>query len=139
MAQRVEADHSPLAIRHSPSTTARLLPLLLVLFAGSGAAALVYEIVWYQLLELAIGSTSISLGVLLAPFMGGLCIGSLALPRLLPFGGSHARHPLLVYAAIEVLIALFALAGLVFIPLIGGAYLTGPQAGFIGMLLRALV
>ena len=56
----------------------RHLPLLLLLFAGSGCSALIYETVWYQLLQLAIGSTSVSLGFLLATFMGGLCIGSLA-------------------------------------------------------------
>jgi spermidine synthase len=116
-----------------------LLPLIAFLFAGSGTAALIYEIVWYQLLQLAIGSTAISLGVLLATFMGGLSLGSLALPRVFPFDGVKARHPLALYAAIEVLIAAFGLIALLLIPLIGGAYLTGPQAGFIGMLLRALV
>ena len=35
----------------------RFLPLLLLLFAGSGCSALIYEIVWYQLLQLVIGST----------------------------------------------------------------------------------
>ena len=60
----------------------RHLPLLLLLFAGSGCSALIYEIVWYQLLQLVIGSTAVSLGVLLATFMGGLCLGSLLLPRL---------------------------------------------------------
>ena len=60
----------------------RFLPLLLVLFAGSGCSALIYEIVWYQMLQLALGSTAISLGVLLATFMGGLCLGSIGLPRL---------------------------------------------------------
>src|ERR1017187_2496379 len=34
----------------------RHLPLLLVLFAGSGCSALIYEIVWYQLLQLVIGA-----------------------------------------------------------------------------------
>src|SRR3990172_13304130 len=51
----------------------RSLPWLLLLFAGSGCSALIYEIVWFQLLQLAIGSTTVSLGVLLATFMGGLC------------------------------------------------------------------
>ena len=41
------------------SESSRYLPLLLLLFAGSGCAALIYEIVWYQMLQLAIGSTSI--------------------------------------------------------------------------------
>jgi spermidine synthase len=59
---------------------ARAFPFVLVLFCASGGAALIYEIVWYQLLQIAIGSTAISLGVLLASFMGGLCLGSLACP-----------------------------------------------------------
>ena len=68
----------------------RHLPLLLLLFAGSGCSALIYEIVWYQLLQLVIGSSAVSLGVLLATFMGGLCLGSLLLPRLKAAG----QHPL---------------------------------------------
>ena len=33
---------------------------LLVLFVGSGCAALIYEVVWLQLLQLVIGSTAVS-------------------------------------------------------------------------------
>src|SRR5258706_1473365 len=110
-----------------------LLPLVTLLFAGSGASALIYEIIWYQLLKLAIGSTAVSLGVLLATFMGGLCIGSLALPRIL-----KGLHPLRTYAAIEFFIGVLGLVELVLIPLVGQAYLTGPQAGFAGMLLRGV-
>jgi hypothetical protein len=40
----------------------RLLPLLLALFIGSGCAALIYEVVWLQLLQLVIGSSAVSLG-----------------------------------------------------------------------------
>src|SRR5258705_3907364 len=111
-----------------------LLPLVALLFAGSGCSALIYEIVWYQLLQLAIGSTSVSLGVLLATFMGGLCIGSLALPRILPI--TRGLHPLLIYAGIEGLIAAFGVLELVLIPVIGTAYLAGPQFGLAGMLWR---
>ena len=57
-----------------------LVPWLL-LFAGSGCAALIYEIVWFQLLQFVIGSSAVSLGLLLAAYMGGLCVGSAALPR----------------------------------------------------------
>ena len=60
----------------------RLLPALLLLFVGSGCAALIYEVVWFQLLELVIGSSAVSIGVLLGTFMGGMCLGSLLLPRL---------------------------------------------------------
>src|SRR6478735_705481 len=59
-----------------------LLPLILLLFFASGCAALIYEVVWYQLLALAIGASAISLGILLATFMGGLCLGSYFLPKL---------------------------------------------------------
>jgi spermidine synthase len=37
------------------------LPLLLLLFVGSGCAALIYEVVWLQLLQLSIGSSAVSL------------------------------------------------------------------------------
>ena len=59
------------------TSDSRYLPLLLLLFAGSGCAGLIYEIVWYQLLQLVIGSTAISLGVLLATFMGGFASAAL--------------------------------------------------------------
>ena len=63
-------------------TARRVLPALLLLFVGSGCAALIYEIVWFQLLQLVIGSSAVSLGVLLGTFMGGMCLGSLFLPRV---------------------------------------------------------
>jgi len=51
--------------RPGAAVSAAFLPVILVLFLGSGCAALIYEIVWFQLLELVIGSSAISLGVLL--------------------------------------------------------------------------
>jgi hypothetical protein len=80
-----------------PVSARRLLPAILLLFVGSGCAALIYEVVWFQLLELVIGSSAVSMGVLLGTFMGGMCLGSLVLPRLLPTD----RHPLRVYAMLE--------------------------------------
>ena len=114
---------------------ARFLPLLLLLFAGSGFSALVYEIVWYQLLQLAIGSTAVSLGILLATFMGGLCLGSIGLPRL----GWARRHPLRTYAFLEAGIAIFGLLVLFEIPLVNRVYIAGAEHGLPGMLLRGLV
>ena len=114
---------------------ARFLPLLLILFAGSGFSALVYEIVWYQLLQLAIGSTAVSLGILLATFMGGLCLGSIGLPPL----GWARQHPLRTYAFLEAGIAIFGLLVLFEIPLINRVYIAGAEQGLPGMLLRGLV
>ena len=113
----------------------RFFPVLLLLFAGSGCSALIYEIVWYQLLQLAIGSTAVSLGVLLATFMGGLCVGSVGLPRL----GFARRHPLRIYAVLEVGIALCGILVLVGIPYIDRVYVAGAEHGLPGMLLRGLI
>jgi len=74
------------------------LPVLLLLFVGSGCAALIYEIVWFQMLELFVGSSSVSIGVLLGTFMGGMCLGSFLLPRFI----SPRLHPLRVYALLEI-------------------------------------
>src|SRR5216110_2228373 len=79
------------------AASARFLPLLLLLFFGSGCAALIYEIVWSQLLQLVVGSSAVSLGVLLGTFMGGMCLGSLLLARFVTI----QRHPLRVFALLE--------------------------------------
>jgi spermidine synthase len=113
---------------------ARFLPLLLALFAASGCSALIYEIVWYQLLQLAIGSTAVSLGILLATFMSGLCLGSLALPRL-----RSRQHPLRIYAWLELGIAACAILVLFGLPLIDRVYWAAAGYGLAGMLLRGLV
>lgn len=121
-------------VQSSPSV-ARHLPLLLLLFIGSGCAALIYEIVWFQLLQLVIGSSAVSLAVLLGTFMGGMCLGSLVLPRLVP-----ARyHPLRVYAVLELGIALAAIGVAVAVPIAGHLYTSMLGHGMPGILLRALI
>ena len=116
-------------------TSRRVLPFLLVLFVGSGICALIYEVVWFQLLELVIGSSAISLGVLLSTFMGGMCIGSLALPRF----ASLARHPLQLYAMLELSIGAIGVLELFAIPLIGKLYSPAVGHGIAALLLRAVV
>src|SRR4030088_2464766 len=93
-------------------TSRRVLPALLLLFIGSGCAALIYEIVWFQLLELVIGSSPGSLAVLLGAFMGGRCLGSLAFARVV----AASLHPLRVYAAMEFCIGLIAILVLYVLP-----------------------
>ncbi len=111
------------------------LPLILLLSFGSGVAALIYEVVWFQLLELVIGSTTVSLGMLLAAFMGGLCLGSLILPRLV----SAQRRPLRVYALIELGIGVLGILVLHLVPLVGGVYTAWSGYGLKGFLLRGAV
>jgi len=111
------------------------LPLLLLLFFGSGCAALIYEIVWFQLLQLVIGSSAVSLGVLLGVFMGGMCLGSLALPRWVP----RHWHPMRVYAWLEAGLGICGLAALWVVPLAGRLYASLAGPGTMGLLLRGLV
>ena len=101
-----------------PLATRRYLPWLLILFVGSGCAALIYEVVWLQLLQLVIGSSGISLGVLLGMFMGGMCLGSLLLPRVI----SPGHHPLRVYAFLELGIGIFGMAILSGMPFLEDFY-----------------
>ena len=114
----------------------RYLPLLLVLFACSGCSALIYEIVWYQLLQLVIGSTAVSLGVLLAMFMGGLCLGSLLLPRM---GRARDMHPLRVYGLVELGIGACGILVLILTPLVDSIYIAAVGHGLPAILFRALI
>ncbi len=113
----------------------RHLPSLLAMFVGSGCSALVYEIVWFQSLQLVIGSSAISLGVLLATFMGGMCLGSLLAPRIL----SPRRHPLRLYALLEAGIGIFGLLILFGMPHIDRLYADNAATGSASILLRSAI
>ncbi len=118
-----------------PAAPRRFLPVLLVLFVGSGCAVLIYEVVWLQILQLVIGSTAVSLGVLLGTFMGGMCVGSLLLPRLV----SGRRHPLRVYALLELGIGTIGLVVVFAMPYVEQVYSRYAGHGPLGILLRGAV
>jgi spermidine synthase len=117
-----------------PSDRAHI-PLLLILFVSSGCAALIFEIVWFQLLQLVVGSSAVSLGVLLGTYMGGMCLGSLLLPRYV----SARRHPLRVYAFIEGGIGVCGLLVLLILPSLDHLYAAIGGSGLFGILMRAFV
>ena len=107
---------------------------LLALFAASGCAALIYQVVWLERLALAIGSSAPSLGVVLATFMGGLGLGSLLASRTAsPFS------PLRRYALIELALGVLGLVTLAAIPLLGGAYAALAGGGTWSLGVRLLV
>jgi len=108
--------------------------IVFLLFVGSGAAALIYEIVWFQFLQLVVGSSTISLGVLLGTFMGGMCLGSIIAPRVI----DRRRHPLRVYAILELAIGGIAVALLIVMPLVGRIYVAWGGNGAMGLILRAV-
>ena len=110
------------------------LPLLVLLFIGSGCAALNYEVVWLQMMSLIIGSSAISIGLLLGIYMGGMCAGSLLLSRFV----SRQAHPLRVYALLEAGIGVCGIVVLLIMPFIGGLYTEIAVHGMAGLLLRGL-
>ncbi len=134
MPPRVKPLDAPASVP-TAAPSPRYLPLLLVLFVGSGCAALIYEIVWFQELSLNIGSSAVSLGVLLGTFMGGMCLGSLGLSRVI----SARHHPLRVYAALEAAIGVLGLLVLFGLPYAGGIYTSIAAHGMQGLFLRGVV
>ena len=117
------------------SDSAGWMSLLLGLFAASGCASLIYEIVWFHLLELVVGSSAVSLGVLLGAFMGGLCLGSLLLPRIF----SPARHPLRLWALLELGIGFCGLLLLIGIPRVTHLYAATAAHGALGIAWRSIL
>ena len=80
-------------------------------------------------------SSAVSLGVLLGVYMGGMCLGSLALPRII----SASRHPLRVYAMLELGIGIIGIAVLWLVPIVGRFYIANVGSGFTAILLRGVV
>jgi spermidine synthase len=74
----------------------------------SGAAALVYETAWTRLLTLYMGHTAAASSIVLAAFMGGLAAGAWLGGG--PIGRRAGARPLRAYVALELLVAVEALA-----------------------------
>ncbi len=87
------------------------------------------------MLELVIGSSAVSTAVLLGTFMGGMGIGNLVLPRWV---GTN-RHPLRVYAVLELGIAVFAAVVWFALPVIGRFYVQSIGPGRFDYLVRAMI
>jgi len=103
----------------------RLVPTTLLLggcFLLTGAAGLVYEVVWNRWLALVMGNTSYALATLLAVFMGGLALGAWVGGRFAPSG----RRAVRLYGFLEIALGLYCLALPLLIdafdPLFGAVY-----------------
>ena len=104
----------------------------LILFAVSGAAALIYEVVWTRLLTLHMGHGLAAASAVLAAFMGGLAAGAGAAGR---YGGTLPRkRALTLYAglviAIGMLAVLMPLLLMAVRPLLAAAYDNGTGGAF---------
>jgi spermidine synthase len=106
-----------------------------VLFLLSGCAALIYEVVWLHLLRLVIGASALSVGIVLASFMGGMFLGSLLFSRWVP----KDENPLRVYAYLELGIGGFGLLMPLVLPAVRSLYFGLVGYGPLGIGLRAFI
>ncbi len=79
-----------------------MFSLLPVVFFASGAAALVFEVVWFHLTGLVFGNSVWATSIVLASFMGGLGLGNHLVGRY----GANVHRPIRAYAGLEVCIGL---------------------------------
>lgn len=96
-----------------------IFALFLAVYFVSGASALIYEVVWTRLLSLVFGVTLYAISAVLASFMAGLALGSVAAGRM----ADRVRSPLVCYAVLEVLIGVLGLASLIAIRELTPVYL----------------
>ncbi len=79
--------------------------LLYLCFFASGIAGLTLEIVWSKYLSYLLGNSIYGVATVVAAFLGGLGLGAVVGGRL----ASRTRQPLLMYARLEILVALMGL------------------------------
>ena len=91
----------------SPTDHARRVFLVVAIcFTLSGAAGLIYEVLWMRMLGLVFGATTIAISVVLTAFMGGLALGSAIAGRL----AAGFKNAIRTYGLIEIAIGVIALA-----------------------------
>src|SRR5215510_14804796 len=76
-----------------------------VMFLASGAAALIYQIVWFKQLQFVLGSSTYAVSVTVASFFFGLSLGSWLGGRV----ADRARLPLRAYAMFELAVSALSL------------------------------
>ena len=80
--------------------------LVLAIFVLSGAAGLIYEVVWSRQLVLVFGNTTQAVSTILTGFFGGMAVGSFVGGRI----ADRVRSPLRLYAFIELVLVAVVLA-----------------------------
>ncbi|MDH3545457.1 MAG: spermidine synthase, partial [Gammaproteobacteria bacterium] len=78
--------------------------VLYFIFFASGAAGLVYQVLWLRLTGLVFGNTSYSIAIVLGAFMAGLALGNWRLGIL----SDSVQRPLRLYGVLEILIGISA-------------------------------
>ncbi|MGD8451840.1 MAG: fused MFS/spermidine synthase [Phycisphaerae bacterium] len=106
----------------APPLTPGVRAIVLVAFAVSGFAAMVYQITWTRALIMSLGSSTYSFTCILAAFILGLALGSLIVARW----ADRWTDPVLILGGLELAIGLIAV-------------LIVPLHGYIPLFVRSLV
>jgi spermidine synthase len=96
-----------------------ILGLIYLMFFLSGAAALIYEVVWVRSLSLVFGGTHLAVTTVLSVFMGGLAAGSYLIGKRV----DAIKNPLRLYGHLELGIALFAVIFIVLLKIYPSVYI----------------
>lgn len=103
-----------------------------VMFLASGAASLIYQVVWFKQLQFVLGSSTFAVSMTVASFFFGLSLGSWLGGKL----ADRARRPLGAYAVLELALGVVAILVTLFLsnwsawapglaPLVGEPTFTG--------------
>jgi spermidine synthase len=96
-----------------------------VLFLASGAAGLIYQVVWTQDLVLIFGDTTLAIVTTVSAFLAGLGIGSLVGAAV----GARMRRALAVYGLLEITVGCLALL----MPLAFGVIATAFRSAYLSL------
>ena len=92
--------------------------LVLVMFALSNMAALIYQIGWTKNLSYVFGTSVYAIGTVLACFMSGLAVGSFVLGKR----ADKSTNPVRLFAYVELALGLYALLLILLFPLLPQPY-----------------
>jgi len=106
------------AVEPSSLVTQRLSRRMGAMFFASGVAALIYQVLFAKELALVFGSTATATFTVLATFLGGMAIGSLIGGVMAP----RVARPIVVYAFVELAIAVFCTLTPALFAALQGAY-----------------
>jgi spermidine synthase len=118
---RLDKAFSEIEVMNKQPQEDKLLFIALLCFFFSGAAGLIYEVVWTRMLTQIFGNTTYAIATVLAAFMAGLALGSYLFGRI----ADQGKNDFLLYGILEAGVGLygfavpwlFSLGQMVYIPL----------------------
>ncbi|WP_323174952.1 fused MFS/spermidine synthase, partial [Pseudomonas atacamensis] len=115
MSSRIASKPSAIPVPQVASTTSMIPALLLCI---SGAAALVYQVLWIKQLSLVVGVEVYAITTGISAFFAGLALGGWLFGRW----ADRLQQPVLLYAGLEVLVAILGVGATVAMSLAAGAF-----------------